>query len=561
MPDHNIYIEHFALDEEGQPPLHFNQEEYLKGIEWKRKTHRDHGTYLIETYSYLKREGKLQSYLSEKLQERKIEFTLKSDEDMLASLKKFGRVSRFVELLANILERFKESDMALANLMSEVRDIRMRKLIEIFKPIYDSYEKHLQERGEIDYADMIKKAVEYVEEGKFIPPYTHILVDEFQDISRVRAELILALRKQKHNSVLFSVGDDWQSIYRFTGSDIEFIRKFEDKFGATAVTLLDVTFRFNNKIGDVSTKFILKNPDQRNKSIKSTSYKEEPAVSLVQAQEPKDGLMLSLDAINKHTQSQNSQSKTTIMILDRYHTHHTIKNTIKKKFPNLNISFSTIHAAKGKEADYVIVIGLDSGKNGFPCEKEEDPVLELFLPEKEKFPYAEERRLFYVALTRARHRVYLIYDPYKASRYIKELLENEYSVCLDEFSKNQEIPIVNCPECKNGSLVQRRGGNRPFIGCSHYPYCRHIEPSCLQCGNVMRADGELRKICTNKKCRQTAPVCPECGTGILIQRNGVNGPFWGCSNYHGNEEFSCKYTQSIKGQHGDISKSQEAAGL
>lgn len=394
---------------------------------------------------------------------------------------------------------------------------------------------------------MIGKAIEYIETQAFRSPYAHILVDEFQDISPARARLVLALVKQRSDAVLFAVGDDWQSIYRFTGSDIRLTKDFAQTFGATSVTALDTTFRFNKEIGDVASPFILRNPDQMKKSIASLSRTNEPAVSLARSMDGDKGLRLALGAISSRARS---GGKTSVLVLARYNfiidawASGMEKRRIAAQFPKLDISFMTVHSAKGKEADYVVVVGLEKGKNGFPSEKETDTILEFLLPEKETFRFAEERRLFYVALTRARHRVYLIYNPLIASSFIKELNNKEYPICSDEFpagSVDPDIPDVACPLCKEGSLVPRNGKNGIFIGCNHYPYCKYTEQPCPQCGSLMQRT-ERFKVCTNQKCRQAQPICPRCGA-VMVKRNGPYGWFWGCLNYRTSSEFLCTHTE------------------
>jgi DNA helicase-4 len=422
----------------------------------------------------------------------------------------------------------------------------MHALLEIFKPIYESYQTYLQERKEIDFADMIAKAIEHVEAGRFYSPYAHILVDEFQDISEARARLLTALKNQRSESVLFAVGDDWQSIYRFTGSDIGLTKQFEKSFGASAVTALDMTFRFNNMIGAVSSRFVLKNPEQIKKTLSSHSNVHEPNVSLIRVLEPEQGVRMALKAIDETVRLKRDK-KTSVMILARYNFQiipEALSRTIIKNYSQLNIECMTTHAAKGKEADYVIVIGMDKGKHGFPSEVVTDALLEFMLPPDENYKFAEERRLFYVALTRARHRVYLVYNPLQASSFIKELLNEKYPICTTEFDESlQHPPIAEapCPGCLYGSLVPRNGKNGSFVGCNNYPYCRYTERACPQCSYLMVRNGRFR-ICANGNCRGFIPICPACG-GEMVKRTGPYGPFWGCRNYRQNSAFMCTHTE------------------
>ena len=348
----------------------------------------------------------------------------------------------FSLLIADFLLLFKQSHLTFPALAADIKkqrsSVRFSLFLSLFQPVLAAYEQHLAERNEIDFADMIGKAIEYVESGCYCSPYQHILVDEFQDISQERARLLKALLAQRDDTVLFAVGDDWQSIYRFTGSDINITRQFESIFGATATTALDTTFRFNNKIGEVASGFVLKNPEQINKTINSASLVAHPAVSLVQASVSERGLHQVLHHLNQDVPVYSEQ-KTSVAVLARFNfllgddSPVILKRQMEFQYPYLDIEFMSVHASKGKEADYVIALGMNNGKYGFPSLKETDPILEFLLPEKETFSYAEERRLFYVALTRARHRVYLVYHPAEPSPFISELINQKYPVCTDEF--------------------------------------------------------------------------------------------------------------------------------
>ncbi len=555
LPDYDIYIEHFALDKQWQPPSHFDQVRYLEGIRWKRELHQKHGTTLIETYSFLKREKRLLTFLADALNSAGVELTKRPDDELLEKLKLKGVISEFSGLLGRFLKLFKQSSLgwlALSEKARNHRDMeRMTFLLEIFKPIFDAYQHHLAERNEIDFADMIGRAVDHIEAGRYRSPYTHILVDEFQDISAARAKLIMALLRQRPESVLFAVGDDWQSIYRFTGSDIGLTKHFGKAFGITATTALDTSFRFNNMIGDVAASFVLKNPDQVTKSIEAIRKIYEPSISLIRTQGMEKGLKLALDAIKDRKNSIDSQN-ISVLILARYNyliddlKSSSAINSFEKAFPNCKLEKMTIHSAKGKEADYVITLGLEKGKYGFPSEKESDALLEFLLPDKEAFLFAEERRLFYVTLTRARHRVYLVYNPLMVSKFIKELMSGEYPICLDEFDESSIDPYleeVSCPICEDGNLVPKtnRKNGSIFIACNNYPYCKYTERPCPQCKGLMRREGRF-KVCTNQACGEVQPTCLKCGA-VMVQRTGPYGPFWGCLNYSSNSDFVCTYKE------------------
>ena len=550
LPDLNIYLEHFALNKNGEPPDHFDQQGYLDGIKWKRELHIKHKTKLLETYSYQKRDGSLLSELAKALEDAGAKLVRRRDEELLEDLKSKGVITEFAKLLSKFLDLYKQTFQSWEQLsvraMEHIDAERMSFMLAIFKPIYESYQAYLKERQEIDFADMIGRAIEYIESGRFNSPYTHIMIDEMQDISPMRAKLILALRRQCPDSVVFAVGDDWQSIYRFAGSDINYIKRFEQKFGKAAITSLDTTFRFNDKLGKAASTFVLKNPDQIKKVIESNTHIKEPAISMVRILETDKGLKLALEAINIRLEAKNDvQASVLVLARYRFMFEDIRRNYLTNEFPNLDINYMTVHAAKGKEADYVLVLGLVRGGSGFPSEKTTDMLLEFVLPTKEKFHLAEERRLFYVAITRAKERVYLIYNPLLVSSFVAELLTGDYEVCSDEFDEelvHPALPAVICPKCTDGSLVPRKGRSGIFIGCACYPYCKYTERSCPECDYLMEREGRF-KICTNKKCDAAVPVCPNCGA-CMVKREGPHGSFWGCLNYRTNAGFICTHTEN-----------------
>ncbi len=545
LPDYGIYIEHFAVNEHNQTPSFIDQEKYLQGMEWKRTLHKEHSTCLIETYSYQKQQGVLTQSLERQLKEKGVEFRPLPNNQLLQELNQFGQVSLFAELLSQMLALFKSAYQNIKGMVMLAKQHedheRMQAAAFLFEPIYEAYQQHLEETNTIDFDDMIGKAIEYVEDGSFHSPYTFILVDEFQDISASRARLIKALLSQHPDSSLFCVGDDWQSIYRFTGSDVTLTKEFEQHFGATVISVLDRTFRFNNKIGNVASRFVMQNSTQIGKQILSHDIIDHNAISLIKTNNDQVGLNAALNAIAKRAKTNSS-----VLILSRFQFRKPQLAEQKRRFPTLNIRSMTIHASKGKEADYVIVLGLEKGKNGFPSEKATHHLLELLLPPNEAFPFAEERRLFYVALTRARHHVYLVCDADNASDFIRELVEEKYEINCDEFIGDgfqEKIADISCPVCKTGFLVSRDGNNGSFFGCSQYPLCNYTESACPWCGGGLKEHGRFR-VCENKRCDYAEPICPKCG-GKLILRKGRYGQFWGCSHYRKDAEFSCGHTEKF----------------
>jgi DNA helicase-4 len=541
LPDYEIYVEHFAIDEQGKTPSFINQTSYAKGMQWKRTLHKHHSTLLIETYSYQKRRGILLKELASSLKKQGVVFQPLDDNDLFTKLKELGSITKLTQLICQLMSRLKSSQIKLDNTIKSSRNTsdltRLNIAQPLFNPIIDAYESALKDSHSIDFDDLILKSIKYLKLGHYKNNFTHILVDEFQDISPSRAELLLALRQSGDDNTVFCVGDDWQSIYQFAGSHVEITQQFNQYFGHTAFSVLDTTFRFNNKIGDVATSFILKNPDQITKHINSITHTHDPAITLIKSSDSVVAIREALTAISDHVTSHCS-----VLILVRFNHDKPQLPPLKSAFPKLTITTMSVHASKGKEADFVIVLGLNKGEFGFPPEKSLHPLLALFNPTEQAIAFAEERRVFYVALTRAKHHVYLVTNAEKTSSFVRELELEDYDIThhVSTHSAIQDgIPKQMCPECELGYLNVKQSHSRHYLQCNEAPLCYYTQSLCKLCQSALQRQGQFN-LCINPQCNYREPICPVCG-GILMKREGQYGAFWGCNNYRSNKATSCSY--------------------
>ena len=452
LPGHGVYIEHFGIDAAGNTAPFVDRGQYWRDMEWKRSVHAKHGTVLIETFSHEQADGRLLRNLTEKLEAQGVTLSQMPRENVFATLEQQGRIDPFTRLVATFLQHFKGSRLSFSDLASRAgahRDgKRAEAFLAVFEPILERYQEVLAASGEIDFHDMINRATDHVEEGRYRSPFGYILVDEFQDISPSRARLLKALLDSSPGSQLFAVGDDWQAIYRFGGSDIAVMREFGDHFGAFERIDLATNFRCADRIAAVATDFVLRNPAQIRKTVRTTRTAGRPAVHVgLRGEQEISLLQEALDRIAEDARRHNGTSE--VLLLGRYrHLRPRNLDALPKQYPRLRFTWMTVHRSKGLEADYAVVVGLCSGKYGFPAEIADDPLLDLVLVAPEAHPNAEERRLLYVAVTRARRQVYLLADGDPPSGFVTELIGGGYEVEI--FGRPLESE-VSCPQCTGGA--------------------------------------------------------------------------------------------------------------
>ena len=545
LTESGIYIEHFGVRRQktadgGQTLVtapFVDREEYLAGMEWKREVHSAHETTLIETYSYERQEGRLLTGLAEKLAPHE---TLKprAAETIYDRVIELNQVDTFSQLLGTFLRKFKSGGYSLADCEARSEQMKLGKranaFLDVFAPVYEEYEKRLG--GRIDFEDMILRAARHTETGRYASPFRHILVDEFQDISQSRARLVKALKAQHVDARIFAVGDDWQSIFRFAGSDIHLMRHFGEEFGGKfdgargvhRTVDLGRTFRSVDQIAYAARTFVLQNPAQIDKQIIPAATASEPAIKVMMTAKDEDGQKLSEVLAGIAATQPDREKESTVLLLGRYRFLEPDMRQLKRQFPRLRLTYKTIHASKGLQADHVVLLGANSGKTGFPSEIVDDPLLYLVSPEAEPYENAEERRVMYVAMTRARYTLTILASNSRPSSFVTELKkEPGYGVAAvtDETEEDKE-----CGEC-GGRLLRVQGKDgRTWYRCEHAQHCENLLPACPACGSALprTVDGTAEVRCA---CEAVYPACPKCRDGWLVERSGRFGAFLGCVRY------------------------------
>ena len=530
LPGYGIYIEHFALDEKGRPPRGWRG--YAEGIEWKRIVHSIYATTLVETYSWQHRQGVLLSTLRKQLEEAGVHF---AQAPFQTPIRRPARkqTSWLAGLLASFLNHVKSGGLSSDTLRARARENgdrrRNQRFLDVFDEVHARYQKLLEDEETLDFHDLINLAAEHIREGRWTPQYRYVLVDELQDISAGRMALLQALKGQ--DVAYFLVGDDWQSIYRFAGSDVGLLHKCGDVLGHVEERTLSRTFRFAGGILGPSTAFVKRNPNQTQRPLLPASRAEDEGFAIVADSSTKRGVERALKDIEAKARSQPR----TVLELGRY-LRRPGEVPVPRRRGSLRVEFSTVHRAKGREADYVIVRDLNDGSRGFPSKIEDDPLLELVLPPASAgaYPFAEERRLFYVAMTRARSGAYLVTDPVRPSTFVTELLRDSDGLRLI----GELAP--ECPRCRRGRL---RTLQSPWYLICCDSSCDHRAPRCPSCDAGYALVGERVASCTNRDCRLPPSVCPRCGVGVLRVIDGRFGPFWGCTEYGAKQ--SCPYKRNL----------------
>jgi DNA helicase-4 len=524
LPEYSLYIEHFALDENGQAPLWFKDKNYAAEAEWKKTIHSQYGTLLISTYSYQKRKGILIIELERQLKSFGVKFNKNSEKEILKKLKFNSEIRKFSQLCVSFLNHYKSSESSfdeLKNKSLKYEDShRYQAFLKIFKIIFDSYEKKLKEENEIDFSDMINLATQNISKNENIH-FDEIIIDEFQDISSLRLKLVKSLINNNENTSCYAVGDDWQSIFKFAGSRIDLFSNFGEKDKKLEKIIIPETYRFSQSIAEISQKFILKNPSQIKKEITSSINNKLSPIGVFFDEEE----FLLEQILKKITSKKNSSS---ILVLGRYKNS---KPQILEKYSNQNIQFKTIHSSKGEEADYVIINLINSPSYKFPSEIMDDPLLNLVIEDNETYPFAEERRLFYVALTRAKKQIFLIDSDQEPSSFTIEVI-NDFDPTIKQVNSNKKI--YGCKKCKNGIMryvESKEKKFKPFYSCSNFPVCKNSYNLCGECekGYLIDKDENL-KVCSNQKCQYTPEKCFVCSEGDTVILDGRYGKFRKCFN-------------------------------
>ena len=438
-----IYLEHFGVDEHSLVPAWFakdknityeeDNQKYDDGINWKKAAHEKFGTQLLVTSSADFHYSDIRNKLKKILEDVGVPIQEKTNEELYGLILPKGskQEKAFIRLVATFVTLVKSSCKSVKEVLKQAKNADDERSVfiikNIFQPVYERYISALSDSNQIDFTDAILQATEICRASHPVE-YDYIIVDEFQDISVDRYNFLKVLREGNPPAKLYCVGDDWQSIYRFSGSDMALFNQFPEYFGATEINKIETTYRFGEPLVSLSSYFIQRNKAQIQKDIHSFNSEMKTELEFYSYDRR--------DYCNMIGQLVASiPSDKSIFLLGRYSfddyylsfMYQSIKegNRFFYVIGGRKIEFLTVHKSKGLEADYVILLQCNKDTYGFPSLVSDDPVLNYVLTKSDQFPYGEERRLFYVAITRAKMKTFVLYDKRFPSVFVDEFLHPE----------------------------------------------------------------------------------------------------------------------------------------
>lgn len=573
--DKTAYIEHFGITEDGRNSLYSDEEieRYKREVNEKIMLHRKHKTDLIYTFSLFKDGRTLLEHLREKLLTHGFELRPRSSKEVfekIVSTEENKYISRLVKLVCTFISNFKTNGYTtdyFSRFAYKSKNERTKLFLTICEQCYHEYSKCLKERNAIDFEDMINESARIIRDGQLKGErlkFKYIIVDEYQDISRQRFNLTKELSNLCDAKVI-AVGDDWQSIYAYAGSDITLFTKFKESFGYGQELSITKTYRNAQELIDIAGGFIQKNSVQIKKALVSPKHISDPVVVRTYTEnvdrKQYDGRGGKFFLIGETVESLmdeilKEKPDSSILLLGRYgfdaynlgrstdfKYDEKTGNVYSQKYNAVYLDFMTVHRAKGLGYDNVIIVNGRDDIYGFPSKIEDDPVLNYVIKTDHAIEYAEERRLFYVALTRTKNRVYIVVPEEHPSEFVLELIRDYGNIRLDgnivlnpdrkveakrcpicgypmqlrykkdyglrlyicsnepeicDFMTNNlrggDLPILKCDQCKDGYLIVKEGKDKtkPFLGCTNY------KPDKSGCNNIITRDYYLKYLSRNK---------------------------------------------------------------
>ena len=451
IPDANLYIEHVS---DKSFSTKNKEEQFEKG-----------NLLLVKTYESMTKDSALFNHTLDKV----VKNRLPSNYHKTVSLsykEEFNgyheNVKDFVTQIMRITDMIKVENIDLKTVLKNARKDqheRVRNFYELAIPIVEKYIHYCTNKSYLDFNDLISRSASLFQNhpdiaNKYRNKYQYILVDEFQDVNNLQVELIKLLLTDQ--TQLFCVGDDWQSIYGFRGSNVSYIIEFENQFPYSKVIKLNLNYRSTQNIVGASNEVISHNKFKVEKEIHS-SKKSEHKIVVYAGNSEEENIQFCLDKVKEFLEEGLTYED--ILFLYRRSKMYT-PYFYRFRNENIRVQSKTIHAAKGLEAKVVFILGLTEGYGGFPDIWLEDRIFRVIKKANHDLLIEEERRLFYVAITRAKDKLFLITEKGNESSFLKEIPEiftvktsipiksvvEKVITCSNCFSQLEKLWLV-CPYC------------------------------------------------------------------------------------------------------------------
>ena len=566
--DRTFYIEHFGIRENGTHNRYSKAEleHYKKEVNDKIQLHRSHGTELIYTFSHYNDGRPFLEHLEEQLKAKGIVLQPRSSQEVyekIISTEENKYIIKLVRLICAFIQNFKTNGFTtdkFHDMQRQTENVRTKLFLDVCHQCYLEYAKKLKERGAVDFEDMINDSAIILEEQQGFGEkldFKYVIIDEYQDISKQRFDLACTLSKICDAKII-AVGDDWQSIYAYAGSDITLFTHFADIMGYGEELKITKTYRNSQEVIDIAGSFIQKNTSQIKKSLISPKHIQKPLIIEAYSEEvdkkESEGrggkFFLQGQAVERvisqillMNAQEGKAGDSSILLIGRYgfdaynltrsglftyDEHSGVVHSVS--YPQAKLTFLTAHRSKGLGYDDVIIINAVNSTYGFPSKIQDDPVMKLVVHEDRTVEYAEERRLFYVAMTRTKNRVYIVVPKERPSRFVAELVQDYSNISLNgelELDKSQSPDISmlkRCPVC--GYPLQ-------------YRYKKGYGLRLWICTN----EPEICDFLTNDLSGDFLSIlkCDQCKDGYLIVKKGEGEAFLGCTNYKADKTGCNRY--------------------
>ncbi|MES2748350.1 MAG: ATP-dependent helicase, partial [Bacteroidota bacterium] len=451
IPEANLYIEHVS---DKSYPLNGKEEQFEKA-----------NLLYFKTYDYMTQDSALFNHTLDKVVKNRLPTNYHKNV-CLTFREEFNgyhdSVKDFVSQIMRITDMIKVENINPDSVLEKARKDqheRVRNFYELAIPVVKEYIQYTTNKSYLDFNDLISRSASLFQNhediaNKYKSKYQYILVDEFQDVNNLQVELIKHLLTDQ--TQLFCVGDDWQSIYGFRGSNVDYIVDFENYFPNSKVVKLNQNYRSTQNIVGASNEVIKHNKFKVEKEIHS-SKKSEHKIVVYSGNNEKDNIQFCVEKVKELLA--DGLTNEDILFLYRRNKMYT-PFFFRFKDENIKVQGKTIHASKGLEAKAVFILGLTEGSGGFPDIWLEDRIFQVIKTANHDLLLEEERRLFYVAITRAKDKLFLLTEKGKESSFLKEIPEI-FTVKTSQSMKPVVDKIITCEKCFSNL-------EKLWIAC---PYC------------------------------------------------------------------------------------------